>query len=401
MLRYAKLILIMPFGFLVLLLLIILRPFVVVRLMPIRSTSIGHFVGNTAMYFCERDAGLHPKGTYDILYYNSSFVTNNHLKVMWERIFKEYKLIVIPGFFSGVFNRIELLLSSYRPLTCHFVATIDKSPAFLKKGRVHLAFTEEEEKRGKAELKGFGLPDNAEFICIYSRDTEYLNSIYPEVDFSFTDFRNSDISNFLPTAVEMTKRGYYVFRMGAMGKPLPELNNPMIIDFPFSGRRNDFLDIYIWARCKFCVATISGPAAIPIYMRKPAVLVNWIPISLMEIYNSNMLFLPKPLYMKRFNRYSTFVEQNLFEAYCRGSYSRVGYMYSDAGFEVRENSAQEILDIAIEMDERLKGTYVANGEEERLQAQFWRDVFPSLDPSLPTERRIGAKFLRDNRHRIV
>jgi putative glycosyltransferase (TIGR04372 family) len=70
--------------------------------------------------------------------------------------------------------------------------------------------------------------------------------------------------------------------------------------------------------------------------------------------------------------------------------------YEEYGLKVVENTPDEIMDIAIEMDELLNGTCKATQEDEELQRRFW-DIFPNSKLCGEIKTRIGAKFLRDNR----
>ena len=71
-------------------------------------------------------------------------------------------------------------------------------------------------------------------------------------------------------------------------------------------------------------------------------------------------------------------------------------MYEVAGVDVEDNTPDEICDLAVELDERLKGTWHPQTQDEQLQQQFW-DIFRQ---QCPTEHvgsfqpRIGAAFLR-------
>ena len=51
------------------------------------------------------------------------------------------------------------------------------------------------------------------------------------------------------------------------------------------------------------------------------------------------------------------------------------------------------------MDDRLKGTWATNEEDEVLQAQFW-SLFPKGLLKSPN-CRIGTKFLRENQDLLV
>ena len=62
-----------------------------------------------------------------------------------------------------------------------------------------------------------------------------------------------------------------------------------------------------------------------------------------------------------------------------------------------ENSPEEILELAKEMNARLDGTWQFFKEDEDLQEKFW-DTFPSSHPEGKCPSRIGAHFLRENKN---
>lgn len=74
---------------------------------------------------------------------------------------------------------------------------------------------------GTATFREFGIPDNAKWICVHSRDSTYLESQFPEVDFSYHSYRDSDISTYRLMVETMISLGYYVVRMGSrVAKPM-------------------------------------------------------------------------------------------------------------------------------------------------------------------------------------
>ena len=73
------------------------------------------------------------------------------------------------------------------------------------------------------------------------------------------------------------------------------------------------------------------------------------------------------------------------------------------GVELIENTPEEIRDAAIEMLERIEGTWRSQENDDSLQSQFW-ELFPNdaLDAYSGNRlhgeirARYGAAFLRDN-----
>ena len=77
--------------------------------------------------------------------------------------------------------------------------------------------------------------------------------------------------------------------------------------------------------------------------------------------------------------------------------------YETKGVDLIENTPEEFRDVAIEMDERLSGTWQAHSDDEALQQRFW-EIFPTdaVDTSKGNplhgeiRARFGTAFLRNN-----
>jgi hypothetical protein len=62
-----------------------------------------------------------------------------------------------------------------------------------------------------------------------------------------------------------------------------------------------------------------------------------------------------------------------------------------------ENTSEEIKDLVVEMDERIKGTWQSTPVDDELQRRFQALWLPGeVDRECPV--RIGTEFLRQNRH---
>ena len=61
-----------------------------------------------------------------------------------------------------------------------------------------------------------GIEDKDKFICLYVRDKKYLKTQFSNNDWSYHDYRNADIDNFMLAAEKLTKIGYFVIRIGSM-----------------------------------------------------------------------------------------------------------------------------------------------------------------------------------------
>jgi len=201
-------------------------------------------------------------------------------------------------------------------------------------------------------------------------------------------------------AEALVARGYYVIRMGAVvGKAFPT-DNPKIIDYAFNGMRTDFMDIYLGAKCSFCVSTGTGWDAVPGWLfRKPVVFTNFLPIGYLPTFCRNFIFISK-----KHIEISTNLELSLSQIFSRGvGFCLSSRQYEDQNIRLVENTPEEICDVVLEMVERLQGTWLPQKIDTVLQENFWK-IFPkdlitsSNNKPLHGEirARFGANYLRKN-----
>ena len=146
-------------------------------------------------------------------------------------------------------------------------------------------------------LKKFGLSEKDKFVCLIVRDATYLNTKFPYQDWSYWNFRDFDVDNFLLTAEELVKRGYFVFRMGKyVSKPIKS-KNPKIIDYANSDLSSDFMDIYLAAKCTCFISAGSGFYGVPYVFRKPLVIIV-APLMGIITTSENILVLSKHYFSK-------------------------------------------------------------------------------------------------------
>lgn len=368
----------------IILLIRIIRPFVLVRFGKLTNSRIGHYAGNTELYLCKRDAGLHPRKAFDIFYNDDRKVfCNQQLKKMWERTqtLRIWK-------FSRYLYHANKLLPGYKK---HVIPTSDRDiHNLLERIPAHLSFTVEEEKKGYEELRKIGIPDNAKFVCFIVRESSYLNTIFSKGDWRYHNYRDSDIHKYIPAIEGLVKRGYFGLRMGAVVKESLNISNPKIIDYAVN-YRTDFMDIYLCAKCQFFLNSGTGMESIPIIFRRPVVRVNTIPIEYLPTWGKD-LFIPKKLWLVKEHRCMTFRE--IFE-------SGVGRFvfteqYIQSYIEIIDNTPEEIKAVVIEMDERLKGTWQTTEKDEELQKRFWA-LFKKCELHGVIKARIGTDFLRQNK----
>lgn len=396
------------------LVLLVLKPIVHIRFGQLHSFQIGAYGIPMEAYFCQRDAGVLPKRSFDIFYH----YVHKHFVVALEQYRSNKDLVCNEQLDKMITAKIRVLelAQALDRLNCMIgpgkdTFRVTSQQPYDQWGRfrhypAHLSFSAEEEELGQSELKRMGMESGAEFVCFHARDGQYIFKAHPRVDSLYgewgaVDERNASIQDCVPAAEEMTKNGYYAIRVGKFVMEPIANSNPMVIDYA-SNFHSDFMDIYLSAKCKFFLSTNSGIIHTPTMFRTPLVLANIYPMACVEegVTYQDHVFTPKLLYSGEKGRLLSFREifdLGLSSFYLSTPENRE--LYSRMGLKIIENTAEEITEVTMEMYQRINSTYETAPEDEELQARFWHIIhtYPEIirfEDGVEPNFRIGAGFLR-------
>ncbi len=385
----------------------LISPWLIVRILRLPAGNFGDFISFTAMFYCKKKLNIdQPKKRYlDLVYihYNDK-IFNKQLAKMWKR-----KLNFLSGHLLHPISKVNKLIPGGKIYSLEYlyskrVRNIDN---LLEKCQP-LEFTVGEEIYGRKMLKKFGLKDEDKFACLAVRDGAYqLKKISARYrDWTYHDFRHTDINKFILAAEELAKRGYYVFRMGVkVEKPFIS-NNPKIIDYANSNLRSDFMDIYLGAKCSFCITTDTGFQDLPCLFRKPMAQLC-VPVGHLFTYKERFILITKHHILKKEKR-----RLSLSEIFSHGlAYAHDTKIFEQKGIELVENTQEEIKDLAVEMVENFESKKKLSSEDEELQKTF-RSLYASnikrydyqketKDPTIIHDQirsSFSTKFLRENKN---
>jgi putative glycosyltransferase (TIGR04372 family) len=372
----------------------LIKPIVLVRIAGLISTRIGHFVGNTEIYLCEQEAGINkPKKKFiDFFYLEPEPICNKQVLKMWRR-----ELKILPHVILAPIHRVNQNIPGGNLHMIQGIRSALDTNNLLDKYPSHLKLTSDEEALGEGLLLDMGIPFGKKFICLNVRDDAYLKTKFGYRDFSYHNYRNSDIQNYILAAEALAARGYYVVRMGAKVNASIKTKNVRIIDYATNGMRSDFMDVYLGVKCYFAISTGSGWDSIPEYARKPIVFVNFAPLGFVHTFLSKSITITK-----KYLSISDGSRLSISQIVSGGAaLSLSTEAYEAKGIQLAENSPEEIRDVVIEMEERLNGTWIPQKDDEVLQQKFW-NLFPvhAVDNGIPLHGKIlsryGTSFLRNN-----
>ena len=383
----------------------LISPWIVIRIQKVDTKNFGEFILRPALYYCKKKLKIdQPTKKYiDLLYiHHKDKLYNKQLAKMWKR-----KLNFLSGYLLDPINRVNKLIPGWKNHAISFIRERDIDHLF-EKYQV-LDFTTEEEIYGKKMLSKFGLKDEDKFVCLLVRDGAYqLKKISARYrDWHYHDYRHTDIDKFILAAEELAKRGYYIFRMGVIVEKPFNSKNPKIIDYANSNLRSDFMDIYLGAKCSFCISTGSGFQDLPRLFRKPVALME-IPLGSLYVHHEKFLLITKHHILKKEKR-----KLSLSEIFSHGvAYAYDGKIYEQKGIELVDYTPEDIKDIAIEMVENLEIGKKLNPKDEELQKTFKSLLAYNIkridyhkEVNSPYHKfhgqirsRFSAKFLRENKN---
>ena len=383
-----KRVLLLPLALLYVGTLLLLSRIIQVRIHPIVNGRIGHFATNTELSLLKIRENLKNSNAkkLDIGCASSVLSVNSALEKMWKREFA-FKT----GEWGWLINDISKRVKSKN--------FFQESTANDKEGRLlnfppNLNFSNDEEAIGEEFFKNNDVIHPEKIVCLNVRDSAFLSQSKAlnwsnSRDWSYHDYRDSEISTYIAAAEMLAEMGYTVFRMGAIVKEPLVSKHPRVIDYATNGMRTEFLDIYLGAKCKFCISTGTGWDSIPQIFRRPSMYVNLLPTFSVDCVVRELLIYPKVL-----SKNATEINMSVKDLFEFGLAAPLGTeMYMDAGVEIKDMSSEELVEAVTEMAQRVEGTFVETQEQKEMQAKLKHilSTHPKLQPS-PNYYPIRAEF---------
>ena len=254
------------------------------------------------------------------------------------------------------------------------------------------SFTKNEEDIAIKWLNKMGWTKGEPFICLFVRDSEYLNNRYKTHNWDYHSFRDSDIDTYIPSIEWLTNQGVWVVRLGQkMKKPIP-IKNKRIIDYSFIENKHDFLDFWFFANCAGCISTASGLDILAILYKKPNLFVNAMPLPSASTFQE-CIWVPKNMKWKKTNTPLTLNE------YLKHHYFR-SECYEEKGILIEDLNSEEILLAVIEFWSRIKDNWKESESNMVLHQNFMNkfenwEGFSKFHKWIHPKFRIGSTWLKE------
>ncbi len=323
--------------------------FLLIRVGFLYVDRIGHLIADLELYLSEKKLEIEPN-SIDIFFLSGKPANSFAIDLAKRNLNTVNGL----GFIIDLNNFLPFSKKhSYKP---YIIRTSSRDTSgTLKKVSPQLKFTADENKRGEDFLKSIGLKKDQKFVCFTIRDNQYLKNEFPDIDFSYHSYRDSDISKFYPSFNYLLEKGYALFRMGKHVSSEVKIDNPSFFDYSISDFRSDFLDIWLMANCSFTVSTGTGIDEVANAFRKPICYVNFLPLLLFNSYNPKTLTTPKTLLNPDTKKPVTILE--MIEEYDDLE------KFQNGDLLYVENTENEIIDAIKEIERKIDSNWSLNEEE--------------------------------------
>lgn len=386
------------FGIPVALIIRIFSSILLIRIMHINAGRIGEFIMNPAIYLYQKEYKINStrQKSLDIFYLEEKVINLFLLKMLKKKINIGSATFLRPiDNAQKLLDRIFESGGKYKPFLkrkfkTHYVDCLPKS-------KKNINFTVEEIKRGEDELfEKFGIKKNSKFACFLIRDQAFLKKNYPNSNYDYHEYRNMNPQIFLSAAEELSKRGYFVFRMGKIQESIFEIQgNNKIIDYANSEYKSDFLDIYMGAHCSFYLTTMSGPDNLLPLFNVPSIELP-LNLSVSRQFN-NYLITPRIFYDENNKRLSL---KELFKKDL--IYRQKKYDFDNEKVLPTDPKPEDIRNLVIEMDDHIINSKPYSDLENNLNKKFWK-IFSELyekDFKSKDEISIKGKYITLSRFDI-
>ncbi len=364
-----------------------LKPLLHIRFRYLSTQEIGHFVDDCAIILAEKK--LTESKIIDLFWSQRMPANKFFLKMVKRQLF-------IKRWVKQLYEVNKIIYGGSKftkenPRTIHGSRDINLTLYKSSKNKeAYFKFTNKETEQGKKFLEKIGLNKTDKFVCLIVRDGKYKEAKWPNHDWSYHNYRNSEIHTYKKGIEELVNKGYWVFRMGNIANKRFNCNHERIIDYSFHSDKSDFLDVWLMANCSFCISTSAGIDTISVAFRRPILILNLIPVADIMSYTEVITY-PKRLRYKNDKNYFT-LDQCL-----RNNFYNTKH-YEEHDIEIIDLSEDEIKEAIIEMHERFSGNYRESKKEEDLQKKFWKKFLKwDKENVWPTEFKTrGHKLLHPN-----
>ncbi|NDD72222.1 MAG: TIGR04372 family glycosyltransferase [Actinobacteria bacterium] len=254
---------------------------------------------------------------------------------------------------------------------------------------------------GKNLRRKLGIPEASKYVCLSVKDGAYYSTITPDNGYGqdlrsqAEDSRNVNIDDYMGAATYLAMKGIYVVRMGSVvSGPLPKNRHARIIDYAFEFR-SELGDIVLYRNCLFELNGTAGSIIFAASSNRPIAQCDEYEIDSMSQSNHPPRAILALSLIKESKSGRLLSIREIVKLGILGQHDDILRRF---GLERRNNSAAEILEAVIELEDLISNKFTLSAENKLLQIKFYQCYEPPLDPIDQSLVIISPSFLRKYEH---
>ena len=353
------------------LLIIIIRPFVLIRFGELVSERIGHFACVAELYLSKKNY-QNKKKIIDF-FCVQKFVCNNQIYK-----FIKKKLYIIP---RQLVKGMLFWLNFYSKKKSHDIYNCQSEQEnynffhhrdtsnILDKTNKNFFFTTSEITLCKNFFKK-KINLNLPIVVFFIRDNSFFQKNLKFYNSNNLMLKNPELKNYKDSIKYLLKNGYTVVRIGKDTKRIMKINNRNFYDLSKCKKRTDLYEAYIASKCKFIFGSNSGALYAYAYLfRKPCFVSNYIPYGLIHSYSKLFYYNFKKFLLKKNKKILT-----LSEIFNNGLGFNEGTAFvKSKKVEVLDQNSDEILNSLKDFIKYINNNFVISKIEKNLKKKFLKN----------------------------
>ena len=364
------------------------------KIVVLPTNRLGHLALNTNLFFRRVKLGTIAVNTrYFMVAPNisSNNVANPVLLGMYKKYSKTVSNVVIMTS-SWVYFLLDQNQTILDNLGLLYRLPLISNEAEFSENIPTISFTDEERNFGYRLLERIGVAEDSKIVCIFGRDSAYLQESYRDIDWGYHDYRNMDVDTYIEGIKYLISKGYTIIRIGNIVSKPVDFMDDNFIDYSVSNEISPFLDIFMLSISDFVVGSSSGATDVAVVFNKPYLGVNYAPF-LFSPFGFDNMYIPKRLINLKnecsvipFKNVTDIDDTKLFDG---------KYVLEKYGISYIDNTAHEILDVVVEMEQRVSGNHHESDEDYNLMRKYFRH-YSLNNKYINIKTRICIKWLKDN-----
>ena len=374
----------------VIVLIVLLYPFLRIRIGEIQSRIIPAFILQPEIYLCEiKEKKIVKKKNEIHLFYFENLISNKYVAKHWKK-----KFIILPRqilepiyYFFANYQIFRNFLSPFR-----LFHELDGKIEIYKHGKdvhnllpkydVSMKFNQKEKEYGEKTLVDFGYIEGQKIVCFANRDKSFRKE-------TINSPRNAMINTYESAIKFLAQKNIFNIRMGRKNLDRVNFSEKKIIDYCFSQKKSDFLDMFLMSKCDFLISTDHGINDIATFFRKNRLIVNFQAFNKVHFLDENYtpFILPKKYLDLMKNKLVNY--RHVFE---KKLYLLTPEKLEETGYKLIDNTEKEILDATKEMYDL---TYNDIRTNIALQEKYW-DIHKSYFKWRPKSIMMSNTFFNEN-----